>query len=228
MSHPPALRVKSGGAAPVPQRAIGGPGATGPLGIPPWAWFLMGGVAVVTVAVSGLLGPNEQTAVFFVGVCTLAALVVSVRLHRPALTWPWWAIAASMAFFLVGGALRVDLHTLGNITPTPFPGSRPPRPSRLRLGGGGSARVLAGARPRPATSFRDHPRCPDRGAGHPGGRLGLCHRPGPVPLPHTAGDPARADVLPGHVDLLGGGDGAYRFQPRAEPRPRRTGSCWWP
>jgi diguanylate cyclase (GGDEF)-like protein len=64
------------------------------------------------------LGAFESTAVFGVGVATLAALVFSVHHHRPSLTWPWYAIAASTAFFLVGGVVRVDLHTLGNITAT--------------------------------------------------------------------------------------------------------------
>ncbi len=65
---------------------------------------------------SGLLGSFEPTAVFVLGIATLIALVASIRLNRPALTWPWWAISAAMALFLAGGALRVDLHTLGNIT----------------------------------------------------------------------------------------------------------------
>jgi len=85
--------------------------------VPPWGWFLVGELAVVALAVSGLLGSFEPTAVFAIGVTTLAALVVAVRHHRPRLTWPWWAISASLAFFLVGGALRFDFHTLGNITP---------------------------------------------------------------------------------------------------------------
>ena len=86
--------------------------------MPPWAWFLAVGLALIAVAMSGLLGSFEPTAVFVLGIATLVALVASIRLNRPALTWPWWAISASMALFLAGGALRVDLHTLGNITPS--------------------------------------------------------------------------------------------------------------
>ncbi len=55
--------------------------------------------------------------------------------------------------------------------------------------------------------------------GHPGRGVGLCHRPRPLPLPHPAGDPARADVLSGHVDLPRGRDRAHRLQRRAESRP---------
>ena len=93
-------------------------GATGALPWPAWAWFLTGELALVALAVSGLLGALEPSVVFVTGITTLVALVLAVRHHRPALRWPWWAISAAMAFFLVGGALRFDFHTLGNITAT--------------------------------------------------------------------------------------------------------------
>src|SRR5580658_8569249 len=86
--------------------------------VPPWGWFLAGELAVVALAVSGLLGSYEPTAVFAIGVTTLAALILAIGHHRPRLTWPWWAISASLALFLIGGALRFDFHTLGNITPS--------------------------------------------------------------------------------------------------------------
>ncbi len=126
----------------------GGPGhereGTGFRSVPPWGWFLAGELAIVALAVSGLMGSFEPTAVFAIGVTTLAALVLAVRHHRPRVAWPWWAIAASLALFLVGGALRFDFHTLGNITPSrslvpdliSLPGLRP--------GGGGSAGLFAG------------------------------------------------------------------------------------
>ncbi len=116
MPHARALRVTPGGAA---SGVDGGSGSTetgGASGLPLWPWFLVGGLALVALAVSGLLGTAEPTAMFVVGVATLCALVFSVRRHRPALSWPWWAISASLALFLAGGALRFDLHTLGNIT----------------------------------------------------------------------------------------------------------------
>jgi diguanylate cyclase (GGDEF)-like protein len=52
---------------------------------------------------------------FVLGVGTLAALVYSVMHHRPAVRWPWWAISGSVLLFIVGGALRLELNTLGNI-----------------------------------------------------------------------------------------------------------------
>ncbi|HTZ08014.1 MAG TPA: EAL domain-containing protein [Acidimicrobiales bacterium] len=77
----------------------------------------VGGV-VVALAASGLLGSLEPAAMFVVGVGTLLSLVLSVRLHRPALRWPWWAISGSVLLFIVGGAARADLHTLGNLGPS--------------------------------------------------------------------------------------------------------------
>jgi diguanylate cyclase (GGDEF)-like protein len=94
----------------------GGPGGSGPFGRPAWLWFLAAGLALLALAVSGLLGTLEPTALFEMGVATVAALVLSVRHHHPSLTWPWWAISASLGIFLVGGAVRFDLHTLGNLT----------------------------------------------------------------------------------------------------------------
>jgi diguanylate cyclase (GGDEF)-like protein len=46
----------------------------------------------------------------------LVAVVASVRRRRPAVWWPWAAIAAALALFLIGGAARAELHTLGNLT----------------------------------------------------------------------------------------------------------------
>ena len=97
-------------------RAIEGTRARRSRRLPPWAWFLGGELALVLLAASGLFGAVEPTVVFAVGISTLLALVLAVRHHRPALAWPWWAISASMAFFLVGGGLRFDFHTLGNLT----------------------------------------------------------------------------------------------------------------
>ncbi|HXQ90305.1 MAG TPA: EAL domain-containing protein [Acidimicrobiales bacterium] len=108
--------MKPGGASSQDHQAIVKPGASGSAGLPPWAWFLAGGLALVALAVSGLLGSFESTAMFVLGIATVTAVALAVRHHRPALAWPWWAIGGAMALFLVGGALRADLHTLGNIT----------------------------------------------------------------------------------------------------------------
>jgi len=53
---------------------------------------------------------------FALGAATLLSLVLAVRRNHPSVPWPWWAIAGSVALFLVGGATRLDLHTLGNLS----------------------------------------------------------------------------------------------------------------
>ena len=219
MPYIAARRVKSEGESPPGHGGRNGSGPTWPGRMPPWAWFLTLGLAIIAVAMSGLLGSFEPTAVFVLGIATLVALVASIRLNRPALTWPWWAISAAMALFLAGGASASGPPHSGQHHPRPVPRPRPPLPPRLRPGGGGTARLLAGAPPRATKAPRGHPRRHDRRPGHPRGGLGLRHRPGPVPLQHTTDHPARAHVLPGHVDLPGRRDRADRLQPRTGPRP---------
>src|ERR1700686_3282248 len=84
MPHTSALRVKPNRAVSRSPEASGRPAASGDVGPSPWVWFLAGGLALVALAVSGLLGAFEPTAMFVVGVSTLAALVLAVRHHRPA------------------------------------------------------------------------------------------------------------------------------------------------
>ena len=55
-------------------------------------------------------------AFFFVGLATVAALVGSVWVRRPARTWPWAAIALSFVLFLVAGVLRADLGSMGDLS----------------------------------------------------------------------------------------------------------------
>ena len=119
MPHAPALRVIPGGAAlpeagdaPTSRRTR----APDPWRPAAWRWFLGGGLVVLLLGSTGLLGAAEPTSVFALGAATLLALVLSVRHNHPALPWPWWAIAASVGLFLVGGAARMDLHTLGNLS----------------------------------------------------------------------------------------------------------------
>jgi diguanylate cyclase (GGDEF)-like protein len=82
-----------------------------------WPGFLLGGLGILALGSWGVLGGLEPTSMFVVGAATLVAVVASVRHHHPAATWPWIAIAAAMLLFIVDGAARLDLHTLGNIGP---------------------------------------------------------------------------------------------------------------
>ncbi len=65
---------------------------------------------------AGLLGPLADATFVFLGVAALVAGVVGVRRHRPALRWPWLVISAALLLFLVGGATRVALGTLGDLS----------------------------------------------------------------------------------------------------------------
>jgi len=82
----------------------------------PWLWFLSVGILMLVVASSGILGPAEPFVQFVIGTATLAATVDTLRRRPPAVTWPWWCVAAALALFLADGIARSDLRTLGNIS----------------------------------------------------------------------------------------------------------------
>jgi diguanylate cyclase (GGDEF)-like protein len=84
--------------------------------LPLWLGFLLVGLAVLALAASGLLGNLEPPAVFALGLATVGALVLGIERNRPSVAWPWWAIVGAIVLFLVGGAMRVELHTLGELT----------------------------------------------------------------------------------------------------------------
>ncbi|HET6495218.1 MAG TPA: bifunctional diguanylate cyclase/phosphodiesterase, partial [Thermoleophilia bacterium] len=79
------------------------------------AYLVVGG-AVAVAAAAGLLGRLEPLALGCIGLATLAALAISVRVRRPSSTWPWAAVAIALGLFLIGGAARDQLQTLGNVT----------------------------------------------------------------------------------------------------------------
>jgi len=78
--------------------------------------FLAIGVSVALAAAAGLFGRWEPTALFCLGLATLAALVASVWVRRPSRIWPWAAIATALALFLAAGVERSALHTMGDLT----------------------------------------------------------------------------------------------------------------
>ena len=78
--------------------------------------FIAAGGATAVAACLGLFGGAEPAAFFFVGLATVAALVGSVWVRRPARTWPWAAIALSFVLFLVAGVLRADLGSMGDLS----------------------------------------------------------------------------------------------------------------
>jgi diguanylate cyclase len=79
------------------------------------AYLFVGGL-IAAAAAGGLLGPFQSVAFLAIAVPTIAVLVISVWLRRPAHTWPWIAIAVAFTLFLIGGVARYELATIGNIT----------------------------------------------------------------------------------------------------------------
>ncbi|MFF9275501.1 EAL domain-containing protein [Streptomyces griseosporeus] len=84
---------------------------------------LMAILIVLVGAATGLYMTTTQlrTAAWAaIGLCGVAAVVVGVRLHRPAHRWPWYALAAGLLAFTAGDTAynvqEVYLHT-----PNPFP-----------------------------------------------------------------------------------------------------------
>ncbi len=65
----------------------------------------------------GMLGPVAQLTFILLTGATLLATVCGVRRNRPAVRWPWLLIAAALATFLIGGALREQFQTTGDLSP---------------------------------------------------------------------------------------------------------------
>ncbi|HUC37907.1 MAG TPA: EAL domain-containing protein [Acidimicrobiales bacterium] len=84
----------------------------------PVSVFVVVCLALAVAAASGVLGSYEPTALFTLGLMTVAAFAFSIRRYRPSAIWPWVSIASALGLFLAGGVARSDLHTLGNLTAT--------------------------------------------------------------------------------------------------------------
>jgi diguanylate cyclase (GGDEF)-like protein len=66
----------------------------------------------------GVLGPLSDLTFLIFGIGALGAMIVGVRRYRPRLRWPWWCISVALVLFVIGGAAREYLGTLGNLTAT--------------------------------------------------------------------------------------------------------------
>jgi len=78
--------------------------------------FLVAGGAIALAAAAGAFGAGEPIALAVIGIGTLVALVASVWVRRPSRVWPWALIATSFLLFLVAGASRSELQTMGDLT----------------------------------------------------------------------------------------------------------------
>lgn len=81
-------------------------------------WKAFAGVAAGWLALHGLglLGPLAEGTLVVIGLSTIIAAVVGVRSNRVERPAPWNLLIAGMVIWLVGGALRVEMDTLGNLT----------------------------------------------------------------------------------------------------------------
>jgi diguanylate cyclase (GGDEF)-like protein len=75
-------------------------------------------VAVVWAALVGLelYGPTGEIAFVLVAIGAIAAIVYGVRRYHPTHPVSWWMAFVAFSLFVIGGAARDDLHTLGNLT----------------------------------------------------------------------------------------------------------------
>lgn len=64
----------------------------------------------------GAFGGFESYAFAVIAIGTLAAVVSGVLIWKPDVKWPWLLVCVALFLFVIGGVLRTDLHTLGNLT----------------------------------------------------------------------------------------------------------------
>ena len=64
----------------------------------------------------GLLGVGADYTFVVVGLAALGACVAGLRRFRPRVRWPWIAVTSSVVLFLAGGALRVTVHSFGDLS----------------------------------------------------------------------------------------------------------------
>jgi len=79
------------------------------------AYVSLGGLAILV----GLVLPPAAAAVgLLLGVATIAAVIASVRLRRPSLTWPWACLIVAFVLFLANNVAKGVLQPLGDLTAT--------------------------------------------------------------------------------------------------------------
>ena len=82
----------------------------------PAAAFAVVALAWVGAHAAGVLGALSQNTFVVLGLAAIVTTVVGVRRFRPGHAWVFALIASALALFLVGGAVRVELGTLGDIS----------------------------------------------------------------------------------------------------------------
>ena len=94
------------------------PGTNLKLWVPrtPSAVVLTCGIAWVVLLSTGALGAVEAATFAALGAVAVITTITGLRWYRPALRWPWWCICAALVLFLIGGAAREELGTLGDLS----------------------------------------------------------------------------------------------------------------
>jgi len=78
--------------------------------------MLVGGIAWVVLLSTGALGGAEASMFVALGAVAVITTITGLRWYRPTLRWPWWCICIALGLFLVGGAAREELGTLGDLS----------------------------------------------------------------------------------------------------------------
>jgi diguanylate cyclase (GGDEF)-like protein len=77
--------------------------------------FAAAGTSWALAHALGLLGPLADQTFMLLGLAALAATVLGVRRFRPARVWPFAVITLALLCFLVGGSMRIELDTIGDV-----------------------------------------------------------------------------------------------------------------
>lgn len=84
------------------------------------AWWLYLAL-MVPISAAYLTGPLDAGPVFnVIGFSAVVAIVLGVRMHKPAARLPWYLIALGQTFFVAGDALSYNYKTFFG-TALPFP-----------------------------------------------------------------------------------------------------------
>jgi len=82
----------------------------------PSAVVLTLGIVWVVLLGTGALGAAEASTFAALGAIAVITTITGLRWYRPALRWPWWCLCAALVLFLIGGAAREQLGTLGDLS----------------------------------------------------------------------------------------------------------------
>jgi diguanylate cyclase (GGDEF)-like protein len=77
---------------------------------------IAGGVLVALDGI-GVLGAGSEYVLVVLGVVGLIAAIAGVLVWKPRPAWPWVSLIVALVLFLAGGAARVSLGTLGDLSP---------------------------------------------------------------------------------------------------------------